>query len=293
MSFLGIGKDVFSCIAAHLPDGRAAALLSRVCKHAYALVAGNPRLAWLKRHHVISGIESARELEQVLYVVPGIAYVKAAESTILKNVITQMWYRFGFNFFLFGTMTEHPGRFNCGHFDLDHVPRNLKKLQDLIDALSPKKTQWSDCIEDDTTLIDAQGNVTIMTNHYGDDYPDCLDFDIETFEWMRQELCPGMFDWRWINFNDPVKSLDYLEWKAHGKKFHRGTCIQLIFRADARIVGHHADLIRTLKRVKLPIMAWSIPLPGSGYVRPVYPPHPPTIEFKALDRHFAKRRKIQ
>jgi hypothetical protein len=249
----------------------------------YALIKRMDRLAFLVRHHIIK-VKNINKLGNALLVRPNVPYQKS-DAFALQYVATQMWYRFGFNFFLFQKMIES---YYCFNTDLYREVESFGKIHDLASFISVfshggNYNQFGSMfiMEGVTAKIDEQGNVVLMSNHYGDNnqqrYPVCSDFSIETFEWIQKELFPGFFDWRLFYF-------DRIQVEVHQKSFHRGCCLQIIFRADNRIVEYHPDLIKHLKKQNIPPSHCYIPKKRKQHI---YPPLPPTIEFKALERVFS------
>jgi hypothetical protein len=286
---------IMTAVARHMRCGQTAVWLSLTCKRVYALVHKTKRLAMLMRYHVVS----TTDLERTIPVVEDVGvHPKTNQKLVHDTLTTLLWYKHGLNLPLMMRLAEKPFMYledtggiqmtySGNHGDLAVYPLCIKLLR------------MSGKIEGISEVVDMRGNVMMLTNHYGSNidrgersieqilggtehYGDIV--DIEEFETL-QRLLPGTFDWRLIHF--PFSQTDTHVFKT---RFHRGTCLQLIFRFEG---AAHKELVKSLKKVKLPmsLLQYDDPKEASQKRRRIDTPQktiffdpPPIIEMTLLKR---------
>lgn len=235
MQWGSVPKDIFFCISEYL-DGRDGVMCQRVSKHWHACVAQKKCHVLqfkMEMHYVrVWDIESLpktfspNKLEKLS---------QTMSSQILTNIL---WWRYGFNPYMMPLVRNQVSHHN-------RTTINLFKLEDVVYHLG-YEGENQNYMRDTVT-----GDIMLVNDFYG--YftrPKVLAKQkkmISNFRELQQRF-PGLFEWKIIAF--PFIGSWENFFRHAGASFHRGSCIQVIFKAQGT---HRMDNIRKFLR------KWSMP----------------------------------
>jgi hypothetical protein len=255
-----LGRDIFSCIARFLPDGRTAALCARVCKTWAKHIGNDKRLSLLRRYHVIH-VEHIDDLGAATAIQRGVGVPKTV-SDVGAMFDSLLWVDHGIS------STVAQDLYNRDKFN-EHF---CVRFYDVVDAAA-----YVDGAENGG-WVDLNGNLCTVSNIHWDYHSFASErlashYDIDAMERLRA-FFDGCFTWRLIRY-PPVSPRIYINKQG----FNRGACVQLIFRSKGIIDQPSYELLKTVNNWTLPrsrlmvgrgekrrkIMA--IPLPATAFPR--------------------------
>jgi len=219
-----IGRDVFSIIAKHIPDGRTAVRMCMVCRGWKRYVEQTPRLMdYIKIHYI--ALDSVDELPAVLSPNP----LKHISATAMMNALdTIMWFHHAFNVYMIAKETTY-GSYNTMKDYFYCRGEGCRVLQNTVTK-----------------------DVMFVNNHY-DTYSNYMEHCLtlaNRITTVGNDFFPGTMEFRFISF--PFSEVGK---KIAGCTFHRGNCMQLIFKANG-LTGF-ANQRKYLSKWKLPPLAFA------------------------------------
>jgi hypothetical protein len=206
-----------------MPDGASMVRFSATCRHLWALYK-----LYVHRYIRVHLIRAYDEPEMVaaLYVTAGAEWYMNVRTIDMDAMLANLlWRQHNFNVYLYSS----PGEYSVSSF-----------IRSLGLCVSSARVEGFD------HHMDQHGNVVQTSDYYGDDSFSRHEERIRRFEWIRDNIFPGTFDWRTIAW---PRIMDV---SAMGRTFHRGYCTQIIFRSTMGLCMPDHKCAKLLKKTQRP-----------------------------------------